>query len=194
MAKKVQQQYAPFKTTTPKLEAWFCNLTEPDEFSNKYDASVVMDDSPECQAMLKQLTDWQNEQLVKDGRDPEDTLLCLKPEKSKNETTEKWENPTGRYLLFFKSADKSKFTVVGPDKKPVSASKVSKGSTIRINGQAAFGYMKGDPYVTLYLNAVQWIEGGGGVGGVDAFDDESGGDEDAPFSDESVNHGDVELE
>ena len=193
MAKKVQQQYAPFKTTTPKLESYYHNLVTPDDYNEKYDIGVVMDDSPDCRAMLKALVDFQNEQLEKDGRDTLDTLLCLKDEKSKNEATGKWEDKTGRKLLFFKSAQKSKFAVVGPNKLPMDPEGISKGDTVRVNGQAAFGYMKGDPYVTLYLNAVQHIAGGG-ASGVSAFDDESGGTEEAaPFSDETVDHGAVEL-
>jgi hypothetical protein len=169
MAKKVQQQYAPFKTTTPKLESYYHNLVTPDDYNDKYDIGVVMDDSKECRAMIQSLVDFQNQQLEKDGHDPIPTLLCLKDEKAKDEVTGKWTEATGRKLLFFKSTDKSRFAVVGPDKRPMDATSISKGDIVRVNGQAAFGYMKGDPYVTLYLNAVQHISGGG-AGGVDAFD------------------------
>jgi hypothetical protein len=67
----------------------------------------------------------------------------------------------------------------------MDAASISKGDIVRVNGQAAFGYMKGDPYVTLYLNAVQHISGGG-AGGVDAFDMEveEDGDPVGAFSDE----------
>lgn len=179
MAKrKVQQQYGP-KITTPKMEAGFQSLVQPDDFNDKYEACVVIDDTPECKAMLKVLKDFQDQNLKKDGRDPVDRLLCAKPEKAKDEKTGKWTAETGRELLFFKQANRDKFSIVGPDKRPVEASVISKGDTIRVNGQCAFGYMKGDPYLTLYLNAVQWVSGGG-ASGVDAFDDESDGSE-APF-------------
>lgn len=182
MAKKVQQQYAKFKTTTPKLESYYHNLVEPDSYNDKYDIGVVVDDTPECQAMVQQLLDFQNENLEKDGRDTQDTLICLKPEKTKDDATGKWTNETGRMLLFFKSTSQDKFSVVGPNKYVIDASTIGKGDIVRVNGQAAFGYMQGKPYVTLYLNAVQLVTSGGS-GGVAAFDDESDGD-DAPFADE----------
>jgi hypothetical protein len=191
MAKKVNQHYAPFKTTTPKVEFYYNNLSEPDQFSEKYDIGVYAD-SEDMQPVINRLVEWQNECLEKEGLKPEDTLLCLKDEKSKDEATGKYTNPTGRTLIFFKSADQSKFSVVGPNKKPIDPSTVGKGDLGRVNGQAAFGMMKGDPYVTLYLNAVQLIESGG-ANGVDAFDDETGGEDNAPFNDET-NHDDVTLE
>jgi hypothetical protein len=167
------------------LESYYHNLVTPDDYNDKYDIGVVMDDSKECRAMIQSLVDFQNQQLEKDGHDPVPTLLCLKDEKAKDEVTGKWTEATGRKLLFFKSTDKSRFAVVGPDKRPMDAASISKGDIVRVNGQAAFGYMKGDPYVTLYLNAVQHISGGG-AGGVDAFDMEveEDGDPVGAFSDE----------
>ena len=192
MAKRIQQTYAPFPTVTPKIEAWFCNLTEPDQYNEKYDVGIVVDDSPACQAMIDKLVTFQNDQLTKDGRDTEDTLLCLKDEKTKNDVTGKWEDLTGRKLLFFKTRDMSKVGVVGADKKPTDPANIRKGDTVRVSGQAAFGYMKGDPYLTLYLNAVQHVEGGG-ASGVDAFDIET--DEPAaPEPAEAFNDDDVDLE
>lgn len=183
MAKKPQMTYASFKTTTPKLESYYHNLVTPDAYNDKYDIGVVVDDSPECQAMVKQLLDFQNENLEKDGRETSDTLMCLKAEKAKDEVTGKWTEATGRILLFFKSNNPNNFAVVGANKLPYDASQISKGDIVRVNGQAAFGYMSGKHYVTLYLNAVQHISGSG-AGGVDAFSNESG--EEAPvFSDET---------
>jgi hypothetical protein len=185
MAAKPKQVYAPFKTTTPKLESYYHNLTEPDQYSDKYDIGVVIDDSPECKDMVDRLIAFQNECLDKDGRDMEEDLICLKDEKEKDEATGKWTVKTGRKLLFFKSAEQSKFDVVGPDKKPIDPQSFGKGSTVRVNGGAAYGTMQGKPYITLYLNAVQLIVSSGS-GGVDAFDDETEGQQDeTPFSNES---------
>lgn len=182
MAKKTQMTYAPFKTTTPRLESYYHNLTKPDDYNDKYDIGVVVDDTPECQEMVQKLLDFQNENLEKDGKEPLESLVCLKVEKTKDEGTGKYTNPTGRMLLFFKAASPDRFRIVGPDKQGIDGGKINKGDIVRVNGQAAFGYFQGKPFVTLYLNAVQLIEGGGGSG-VDAFDDETGGDTEAPFND-----------
>lgn len=186
MAKRVNMDYAPFKTTTPKLESYYHNLLTPDDYNEKFDIGVVVDDSPECQAMIQQLLEFQNDCLTRDGRDAQDTLLNLKDEKAKDEATGKWTTPTGRQLLFFKAATRDRFAVVGADKKPMDAASISKGDTVRVNGQAAFGYMSGKPWVTLFLNAVQHISGGG-ASGVDAFDNEdsTGGETETPFEEET---------
>ncbi len=182
---KFKGTIAPFKITTPKVEAYYHNLVTPDEESDKYDCGVVIDDSPELQEQLDKLLEFQNEELQKAGEDTRDTLLCLKDEKSKDENTGKWTVKTGRKLLFFKSGSRDKFVVVGPDKKPIDPSTIAKGDTIRVNAQPIFGFMKGDPYVSFWLNAVQLVESGG-VSGVDAFDDETGGRGDgSDFEDET---------
>lgn len=183
---KFKGSYASFKVTTPKLEAFYQDLVEPDSVSEKYQSGVVIDDSPECTLMVNRLLAFQNEELEKAGEDPIDTLLCLKDEKIKDEDTGKWTVKTGRKLMFFKSASQDRFSVVGPDKRPIDPASISKGDTIRVNAQPIFGFMKGDPYVSFFLNAVQLVEGGGGSG-VDAFDDESNGagDVDIPFENTS---------
>ena len=195
MAKKVKQQYGP-QIPSPKLSASFQSLVNPDQYSDKYEACVAIDDTPECQAFVQKIVKFQNEQLVKDGRDPVDRPLCLKDEMSKNEQTGKWDAPTGRKVLYYKQADRNKFVVVGPDKKPIDPSIIRMNDTIRVNGQVAFGYMKGEPYLTIYLSAVQYL-GSSGPSGVDAFDDESDGMEPAGVAadpTEAFDDDDVDLE
>jgi len=181
---KSKMTYAGFKTTTPPLEASFPSLDKPDEVNDKYGLKVIMNDTPECQAMIDRLLVFQNENLEKDGKPTQDTLFAVKPEMSKNEKSGEWDVPTGREFMIFHSKFQDKFAVVGANKQPINPSSVSGGDMVRVNGQAAFGYFRGDMFVTLYLNAVQLISSGG-AGGVDAFDDETGGSTDAPFNDET---------
>ena len=178
--------YAPFNTVTPPLESYFHALVEPEGYKNKnkkYGIGVVMDDSPECKAMIQKLLDFQNACFEKDGQPAQDTLLCMKDEKSKDPDTEKYTTPTGRKLLFFKQATREKFVVVGPNKMPFDPANISKGDIVRANGQFAFGYMDGKPWLTCYMSAVQFISSGGASGAA-AFDDETGGEE-VPFNDET---------
>lgn len=186
MAKKSAMKYAKFNVPTPKLEASFPSLDVHDEFSKRYQIKIIMDESSECQAMLEKLLNFQNECLEEDGKAPLDTLLGLKDEMSKNEKTEEWDIPTGRQFLVFHSKYEDKFSVVGPDKRPIDPASVNGRDTVRVNGKPAFGYMAGKPFVTLYLKAVQLISSGG-PSGVDAFDDETGGETegDVPFNDET---------
>lgn len=180
--------YAPFNTATPPLESYYNNLVEPQGYKNKnkkYDIGVVMDDTPACKAMIQKLLDFQNSCLEKDGREPLDELLCMKREMAKDPATEKYTHPTGRKLLFFKQATRERFVVVGPDKQPFDPASISKGDIVRANGQYAFGYMDGAPWLTCYMSAVQFISGSGASGAA-AFDDETeGGEGEVPFHDES---------
>jgi len=179
--------YAPFNTVTPPLESYYNNLVEPDGYkgkNKKYDIGVVMNDTPECKAMVQKLLDFQNSCLEKDGRPALDALVCMKDEKAKDPVTEKYTNATGRKLLFFKQATREKFVVVGPNKMPFDPANISKGDIVRANGQFAFGYMDGQPWLTCYMSAVQFISGGGASGAA-AFDDETGGEE-VPFNDETA--------
>ena len=178
---KAKQIYMNGNITTPRGVAIFPNLETTDQYSEKYQIRVAVEDTPEWNATIKKLLDFQNTELQKSGEDPQDALLCLKDEMVKQEGSDK-KVPSGRQFLTFKSADRSKFSVVGPDKRTLGR-EIAHGATVRVNGSAAFGFMRDDPYVTLYLSAVQEIEAGT-VGGVDAFDDESGGDG-APFDDET---------
>lgn len=204
MAKKAKkargnsQTYMKGSFTTPKGQCIWPSLGEINETSQKYEISALVEDTPAWQAIIDQLLKFQNDCLEQNGEKPQDKLLCLKDVVSYNEEEEEWE-PTGEKRLIFKSADADKFDVVGPDRKPIDPERVSGGSTggdiVRINGTAAFGYFGPAPYVTLYLKAVQWIEGSG-PSGVSAFDDETGGegeDDEAPFDNEEVDHDAVDL-
>lgn len=190
------QSYMKGSFTTPKCQCIWPSLAEANETSSKYEISVLVEDTPEWESIIGQLLEFQNEQLEANGEKPQDELLCLKDVVSYNEEEEEWE-PTGDKRLIFKSASADKFDVVGPDRKPIDPESVGGNSTggdiVRVNGAAAFGFFGTAPYVTLYLKAVQRIEGNG-PSGVSAFDDETGGEgaEEAPFSDEpQVDHGDV---
>lgn len=187
---KSQMVYAKFKITTPALEASFPSLSEVDEYSQKYQIKVIMDETSQCQAMLKKLLDFQNDCLEVDGKARQDDLFGLKSEMSKNEKTEEWDVPTGRTFLTFKSANQSKFDVVGPNARTIDGSTVGGGDKVHVKGQAAFGYFQKSHFVTLYLNGVQLVSSGGGGS---SFEDLTGGEgaDDVPFSNEFENE--VEL-
>jgi len=189
---KTKQTYNKTSTVTPKGEAIWPALVTPDEQSDKFQIGVeVVEGSSEWEPVLSQLLSFQNKCLREAGEDESDSLLCLKPIKEKDEKTEKYVDK-GRRQIIFKSADRSKFKVVGADKKPFD-DEVNFGATVRVNGTAAFGFMKSDPYVTLYINAVQVIENGSSSG-VDAFDDETGGsDEGSDGLNDETDHDSVDL-
>jgi len=188
---KTKQTYSNTNTVTPKAQAiWPC-LSEPDEYSEKYQIGVEVDENdPAWEPVLKSLLDFQNDCLRAAGEDTQDTLIALKPIREKNEKTDKYED-TGRRQLIFKQADRNKVKVVGADKSPFTET-VNHGAVVRVNGQPAFGFMKGDPYVTLYLSAVQVIENGSAAG-VDAFDDETDGGGGGDGFDDETDHNSVEL-
>lgn len=191
---KTKQKYLPKKVATPKLEAGFCNIKEKSETTDRYELSVVVDDSPECQALIDTLVDFQNKCLDEDGHDAIEDPLFIKDEMSKNEKSGRWDVKTGRKLLTFHTSDKDKLQILGPDKKPISEDKIIRGATVRIVGQPAFGYFGRDPYVTLYCSVIQYISGGGTSGAelLDVEDEGDNGDVDM-LDDGDVDHGDVEL-
>ncbi len=197
MAKKSKKLYDNSQTfmrgsfTTPKCQCIWPSLDEKNKISKKYEISTLVEDTPEWNEVINSLIEFQNKCLEQNGEGPVDELLCLKDVVAYNEEEEDWE-PNGESRLIFKSAESSKFRVVGPNRKDIDPEKVSGGATggdiVRVNGTAAFGYFGKEPYVTLYINAVQWIEGNG-PSGVSAFDDETGGEdeqeESEPFEDEA---------
>lgn len=195
---KAKQKYMSKKVATPKLEAGFCNIKEKNETSDRYEVSVVVDDSPACQALLDSIVEFQNECLEADGREPIDEALCLRDEMAKNEKTGRWDKKTGRQLLTFHSTEKTndKMLILGPDKKPINENKIMRGATLRVVGQPAFGYFGKDPYITLYCGVIQYISGGGTSGAelLDIEDEDGDGGSGADMLDsETPEHGDVEL-
>lgn len=145
MAKKTNinpEDYGP-SFNFPESATLFAYTNTPDEYEGKVSwyVQIAVDDSPEWEATLKRLQDFQDERSLANGKSTK-PLTCLKVK-------------DGQKFLKVQSNSQDKFVVVDAKNKPYTED-LWRGSRVVVNATPKF-YTGLGSGLTLYLNGVQVI-------------------------------------
>lgn len=145
MAKKTSiniEDYGP-SFNFPESSTLYAYTNEPDEYEGKISwyVQIIVDDSPEWEATLKRLQDFQDERSLANGKSTK-PLTCLKVK-------------DGQRFLKVQSNSRDKFVVVDAMNKPYEED-LWRGSRVVINTTPKF-YTGLGSGLTVYMNGVKVI-------------------------------------
>jgi hypothetical protein len=159
MAKNPADRMEPI--VFPDSMALYCNLQNPDIFKTdggdrvEYRVQIKVEDTPEWEAVLKQLTDFQNARAADYDQDDDATKpSCLKKMKYKDEKVQ---------YIKIHSKNKDFFQVVDKNNQPTPEEPWG-GSIVKVCGIPEYykGFGGG---MTVYLHKVMIVENSRDAGG-----------------------------